>query len=772
MSIRKVFHFGSGILALSGFLASWLPAVAAGSTEPNSIGIELVQVPGGSFLMGNTGESPDRDLCFYELPVHAVRITQSFRISLAEVTLEQYRKFRPDFAGTQDCLPYAAGMSWNDAVAFCEWLGKQEGKPYRLPTEAEWEYACRQGEKLGLKNLFSGPLEWCGDWFGEYSGREQKDPVGPDHGLARVVRGGCLGPDKQTPVEKYLHASNRAGIAPAFGSYAGAPAELGQHRIGFRVVQAPRPVTTPQPAVVSFVRRGVQQSSQQVRQGPDAAKPYFRKRHLLPIPLDNAPTPAIDAVGMPSSFRHHNHSPALTVCPNGDVLMVIYTSYREYEPEVSLISCRLRFGADEWDMPAPFVDFPGANDHAPMLFTEGGTVRLCWGSPALPGGYPFQWIESRDNGATWSDVHFPHFQTVPGPHSRQPINTGFRAPNGTLHVASDADGATSVLWASDDNGQTWRDPGGRSAGRHTTYCLLKDGGILGMGGKNSNIEGFMPAVISHDGGKTWEKKKTGFPALANNQRPSVLRLQSGRLFFAGDFQNLKGEQPAGVTQHGSYVALSDDEGQTWRIKKMIGTQKHEDPANLKGADTLGYSAAAQAPNGMIHLITTMNQPCLHFELNEAWILAPETADPGDPVLMRSSATKVAGAKENKEKQPSGQILFTGGLADDGRFLRHGKEVWFYDNGKKQYEAIYQLGRKVGIETLWRADGTVEWQWEHQKSGVSVWTQFWPNGGKKAESHWQGRVAEGLAICWDQNGKEVSHAAFAAGQAKIERPSLK
>ena len=62
--------------------------------------------------------------------------------------------------------------------------------------------------------------------------------------------------------------------------------------------------------------------------------------------------------------------------------MVTYTSYREYEPEVSLLATRLRFGAEEWDMPVPFVDFPGVNDHATMLFTDGDTVRLCWATPS------------------------------------------------------------------------------------------------------------------------------------------------------------------------------------------------------------------------------------------------------------------------------------------------------------------------------------------------------------------------------------------------------
>jgi hypothetical protein len=742
--------------------------LAGAAPFTNPLGMKLIEAPAGDFVMGNAAESANRDLCFAELPAHTVRITQPFRIALEKVTVEQFRQFQPAFAGTPECLPYAAGVTWHDAVAFCEWLSRKGGRPYRLPTEAEWEYAARQAEKLGLKNVFSGPLEWCGDWFGEYPNQAQADPVGPDRGLARVVRGSCLDEGaKDIEAQDYAHPSHRAGVAPEFGAYPGAPNGLGRHRIGFRVVQAPMPATKPWPVDLSFVQQGIKQGAEQAMRGPDSTKPYFRKRHLLPIPPDNAPTGAIDAVGMPLSFRRHNHSPALTVCPNGDALMVVYTSYREYEPEVSLIAARLRFGAAEWDMPSPFVDFPGANDHAPLLLTEGDTTRLFWGCPRMPGAFPFQWIESRDSGATWSEAHFPRFQSAPGPHSRQPINSGFRGPNGTLHVASDGDGSTSVLWEGEDDGRSWRDPGGRSAGRHTTDCLLKDGAILGMGGKNSDIEGFMPAVVSRDGGKTWERSKTVFPALATNQRPSLLRLQSGRLFFAGDFQDIRGRQPAGITQRGSYVALSEDDGKTWHIKKLIGTQPHENPKNLGGADTLGYSAAAQAPNGMIHLITTMNQPCLHFELNEAWILASDAPDQGDAALMRSAATRVASAREYREDYPDGKprLVWAGGVADDGRFLLHGKETWLFPGGQKQYEATYRLGRKTGVETLWRADGAVAWQWRHQDDGASVWTQYWPNGRKKAESRWRGKIADGPAIRWDSSGKEVGRVRFANGQAQ-------
>ena len=158
---------------------------------------------------------------------------------------------------------------------------------------------------------------------------------------------------------------------------------------------------------------------------------------------------------------------------------------------------------------------------------------------------------------------------------------------------------------------------------------------------------------------------------------------------------------------------------------------------------------------MIDLITTMNQPCLHFELNEAWILAPEAATPGDAVLMELCG-KMAAQRELREEFPEQDSHpRTGGVANDGRFLVR-KRAWFYNDGKKQYEAAYQLGRG-GKETHWRTDGTKEWQWEHNQDGISVWTQFWPNGRKKAESHWRGRFADGLATCWNPSGKEVSRA---------------
>jgi len=914
-----------------------VPAFAQSGSdlELNSIGLKLIPVKAGHFTMGSRAVDDN----WNERPAHQVTISRGFLMSETEVTLAQYRQFRPKFAGTPGCDPYVAGVSWLDATAFCEWLSHKEGKPYRLPTEAEWEYACRAGtvtpfssgdqppapetpNPWGLKNMHTGVREWCFDRYGEYPVESQMDPAGVDQGITRVVRGGGLDENKPEYARSAARGSmgERFGIDPAentertelqlantyfpglvgrfFGeadltrpqdkfqihkldlskkddafekgsqwsgrflgfieapvtgsvtfegiaddglevilegqkiisawnrknqtvagtvemvkgkkyeveiaytqnggdaflrlywswtgqekqivrssaiSYnglqelkvvamgTGATSELpGHHLIGFRVVQA-APATRCQQTDAQYASQGVRQDNRMAKLGPNPAKPYFRKRHMMPTPLENSDRKLIDAAGLHPSFREHNHSPALEVLPNGDVLLVIYTSYHEYEPGVSLIAARLRFGTEEWDMPSPWVDFALANDHAPLLWIDQGVLRLFWGNPRLASAFPFQWLVSTDNGATLGPVCFPRFTSPVGPHSKQPINTAFRGRDGTMYVASDAVGATSVLWASGDDGKTWYDTGGRSAGRHTTYALLKDGSILGLGGKNSDIEGYMPKVVSPDGGKTWNRSKTPFAAQSSNQRPSLLRLASGRLFFAGDFQDREGRQPAGIKERGSYVALSEDDGQTWTIKPLLGAQPHED-GKLQSA-TIGYSAARQAPNGVIHLITTMNRPNLHFEMNEAWILDKQ-AMREDPMASTSNGP-LTQIMPQEEQYPNGRprLTWSSGRGSDGRYLLQGLEVWYYDNGQKQREANYEKGFKTGKETYWSRAGQVAWTWDYRPDGTAVWTQFWSNGQTRSVSTWRNSMCEGTATCWDPSGMQISQAVFSQGKIK-------
>ena len=412
--------------------------------------------------------------------------------------------------------------------------------------------------------------------------------------------------------------------------------------------------------------------------------------------------------------------------PNGDLLALYFSADPdEYSPDVSLLATRLRSGADEWDMPEVLLDLADVNDGPSLQWTDNGKVWLFWGPTRLVGSFPFFATATEDSGATFREAWGAVVEGLAGPHARQPINTVVRDASGTMYVPTDGEGGSSVLWGTRDNGATWFDTGGRSGGRHTTYALLRDGAILGMGGKSTAIEGYMPKSISRDGGKTWVVSRTPFAALGPNQRPCVLKLASGRVFFCGDFQDYGGHQPEGITEHGAYAALSEDDGVTWRIKRLPDAKPHE--AHIHNWPTIGYSVARQAPNGVIHIISSMNHPSLHFELNEAWILSDDNA------------------------------------TQDCTWLLDGAELYAYPGGAKQYEVTYAQGRKTGTETYLRADGSVQWQRVYSPEGRCTWTQFWPNSKKKSESIWINGACEGKALRWTKDGAVISSVRFIAGQ---------
>ncbi len=170
---------------------------------------------------------------------------------------------------------------------------------------------------------------------------------------------------------------------------------------------------------------------------------------------------------------------------------------------------------------------------------------------------------------------------------------------------------------------------------------------------------------------------------------------------------------------------------------------------------------------MIHLITTMNRPCLHFELNEAWILDTDSVQEqfSDAELMKNTSSSFVKIHEYEEKYPNGhtKIKFSGGVADNGRFLLDGSETWYYENGTIQREANYKLGRKVGTETYWDTDGIKLWQWQHKDDGSSLWTRYWPNGKNRTESTWNNFKCEGTATVWDRNGLVISRTVFVNGR---------
>ena len=285
-------------------------AAVAGREITNSIGLRFAFIPPGKFLMGSPESEPDRER---QETRHAVELTRGFYLGRHEITVGQFREFvraenfrtaaesdgkgaygvneagrieqmRPHFTWANPGFPQGddhpvVNVSWHDAKAFCRWLSNRENRAYRLPTEAEWEYACRAGTttaywngndpeglasagngsdatarerypgwSIGIKakdgHIFTAPVgsfarngfglhdmhgnvwEWCEDWYvpDSYPTEKQTDPAGPATGTAKVQRGGGWSSDARR-----CRSAARVGRDPS--AYRGC-------YLGFRVVLA------------------------------------------------------------------------------------------------------------------------------------------------------------------------------------------------------------------------------------------------------------------------------------------------------------------------------------------------------------------------------------------------------------------------------------------------------------------------------------------------------------------------------------------------------
>ncbi|MEO8962698.1 MAG: hypothetical protein ABI325_12510, partial [Ginsengibacter sp.] len=190
-----------------------------------------------------------------------------------------------------------------------------------------------------------------------------------------------------------------------------------------------------------------------------------------------------------------------------------------------------------------------------------------------------------------------------------------------------------------------------------------------------------------------------------------------------------------------------------------GVQPHENAKNAKelGGGTLGYSVARQAPNGTIHLITSMNTPCLEFAFNEAWIMSPEDSDINESNLLKNTATGIKDIKKYEEKYPNGRLkaVWYAGTGNDGRYLLNGTKTWYYSNGNKQWEATFDKGAAKGDEVYWHEDGNKIWSWNHKEDGTSTWYHWYKGDRKRSESTWDDKKCTGITTSWDKAGNVTS-----------------
>lgn len=667
------------------FSASLLFNVTIVHADPitNSLGMKLVSVEPGSFMMGQDGPPADYnvkkhaakfdDADWDERPVHRVTITQPFFISATEVTQAQFRQFKPKHNGGRGNDDDAVNnVTWHDAVAFCEWLSKQEGKTYRLPTEAEWEYACRAGttslfntgDKLpdgfhswptdtglrdrffpdealpvefkpkstklslkvaqttangwGLFDMHGNVSEWCVDWYGPYEASEQSDPLGRVDGDFRVIRGGS-----HSVQTRLLRSANRSSWL----------ADTMSEKTGFRVVQAAWPQSKPLPlAPLPLNAQDVSQATAKIAPAPQD------------VPFFDGPKPFV--IIPPSSFgplySGHNHSPAITECPNGDLLAVWYSTVDEAGTELNNLASRLRYGAKAWEPASPFWDGADINDHAPKLWWDGDKTIFHFAR-----GLTEDIVRtSTDNGVTWSKAK--PFQPM-----SEIGNAMIRARDGRLLMTQDA--TITSLSQSRDGGKTWtyeliadkklahrNGSSARHAGIHAPIVELKDGRLMTFGRLNTPEEQAKfnfktPASFSSDGGKTWTHEPTEFPAISSVQRQVLMRLQEGALLFCS-FTDLSAnaKNPKGLTFQGKtgefngaglFAAISLDEGKTWPSKRLItpggtermvnGIDRNMFPMSDIRVEHNGYLAAVQTRDGRIQLITSRN----HYVFNLAWLKA-------------------------------------------------------------------------------------------------------------------------------------------------------
>ena len=567
---------------------------------PGNVPMELAWIPAGTFLMGQRASEQDA-YPNKETPQHRVNISRGFWMGQTEVTKQQWRAVMGtspwagrERAGDDDRTP-AVFISWDDARAFVEKLAAQTGRPFRLPTEAEWEYACRAGtttrfywgddanyEQInhaawwrgnaflmaerharpvglmppnpwGLLDMSGNVSEWCQDWHWFYGDGPDTDPVGPAYAPHRVLRGGSW---FTTPGQCRSSRRNH---------------ELSSARqsdIGFRVVCGNAP--KPEPGAPEFNDVFVA--------GAEGVNTYRIPSLLL------APDGSLLA------FCEARKESQADASPTDMVLRRSLDGGRTWLPTQTLFR---GLGKEALMNPCPVVDY-----------TNKTIVLLCQKSNEGGEGHnQHLQLVGHDNGLTWSAPlnlatrianYDDSFNFGPG-IGIQMRNGRLIIPGytGVMNEEMDEEWSARVMY-SDDFGQTWTL--GQRVPQLSDECQvveLNDGKLMLNARGNMGVS-CRAVGTSSDGGQSWSDFRWD---RALNECPcqaSILRYSLGghgeqnRLLFSNPDNH--GEKFNVVDRTRMTVRLSYDEGKTWPVKRLI----HAGPAS--------YSCLVRLPDGDIGLI--------------------------------------------------------------------------------------------------------------------------------------------------------------------------
>lgn len=647
----------------------------------------LSDIPGGTFLMGDHGDGSYVDAIGEsrdEIPVHPVTLSP-FRMGATEVTNAQFELFFPEHRALRGIEGLSIGddesvcnVSWNDAMEYCRRLSEATGRSFRLPTEAEWEYACRAGTSTdfsygnvlpfsewrhqrterykvpvhlgvlaishpntwGLYNMHGSLEEWCHDWYGPYvTGSSILDPAGPLDGDFRVTRGGS----HNTP-ERYLRSTNRSAQHPDDCSV----------MVGFRIVEAapiespkldrilPSEVfpVTPEPVDVSitpaFSTEHVFSTERAVF--VDNALPSTSTNTPLfatPVPYVIAPTD--EAI----PFYHHNHQPAVTWASDGSLLAIWFSCEAESGREMVVLASRWT-EVGGWSPAELFFDVPDRNMTGAALVRVGDRIVHIagvgdagdWRDLVLLIRYSF------DGGRTWSHP----VVAEPGHHERHQVIAGpIVTSDGAILLACDAgpggqDGTS--LHISRDAGLTFTDLG-------KTSEILSAGTLAPkrdrpapkavFSGTGRDIAGIHAGVVTLADGSIMAFGRGNaidgrMPCSTSHDGGCTWTYSPTEFPAIGTGQRLilwrLNEGPlllCSFDTDGLFAAVSYDEGASWPVKKRItdGSGTVLDGGAWTGTFTLdadhgepkGYLAATQTPDGVIHLLSSR----VHYRFNLSWL---------------------------------------------------------------------------------------------------------------------------------------------------------